>query len=44
MNLLDVYCYNVKERFWMIFDNLIIKCCYNCEKFSHIIICGLNGY
>jgi len=28
----------------MIFDDLIIKCCYNCEKFQYIMICGLNGY
>jgi len=32
MNLLDICCYNVKDIFGMIFDDLIIKCCYSCRK------------
>jgi len=32
MNLLDICCYNFKDIFGMIFDDLIIKCCYGCGK------------
>ena len=32
MNLLDICCYNVKDVFGMIFDDLTIKCCYGCGK------------
>ena len=32
MNLLDIRCYNVKDIFGMIFDDLIIKCCYGCGR------------
>ena len=32
MNLLYICCYNFKDIFEMIFDDLIIKCCYGCGK------------
>jgi len=32
MNLLYICCYNVKDIFGMIFDDLIIKCYYGCGK------------
>ena len=40
MNLLDICCYNVKDIFGMIFDDLIIKCCYGCGRIlAHYYLC-----
>jgi len=32
MNILNICCYNVKDIYEMIFDDLIIKCYYGCGK------------